>query len=432
VVFGGMAFLNTWDFPIDVALFAAAYVLRRARAEGWSAVRLGDFLGLGLALGLAGGLLYLPFYLGFSSQASGLLPNLIYPSRGAHLWVMFGTLWLPLFAWLLHANRQRRSAGRAALGVTLGVVAALWAFALLLGAIIPLTKYGGMYLNAVGAADGGQLLRAAFSRRLALPFGLLWLVLLLFLALRALWPGEAHPSAEGFARLLALFGGLLVLAPEFVYLLDQFGTRMNTVFKFYYQAWLLWSLAAAWGSAVLLRRLHGGGRVAFQVLLVFAVLSGALYTAMGIWDRTHGFQPPNGWTLDGTRFSGYLSPDDQAAVDFLRRAVPGVILEAVGGSYSQYARISTHTGLPTVLGWPGHEVQWRGGTREMGSREADIATLYTTPDWQTARDILTRYHVRYVYLGPLERQTYPVSDFKFRTYLQVVFQQGGVTVYEVP
>jgi len=112
--------------------------------------------------------------------------------------------------------------------------------------------------------------------------------------------------------------------------------------------------------------------------------------------------------------------------------VPGVILEAVGGSYSQYARISTHTGLPTVLGWPGHEVQWRGGTREMGSREADIATLYTTPDWQTARDILTRYHVRYVYLGPLERQTYPVSDFKFRTYLQVVFQQGGVTVYEVP
>jgi uncharacterized membrane protein len=100
VVLGGMAFLNTWDFPIYLGVFCGAYILIRVRQSGWRWGLLGEFLGAGLALGLSGILLYLPFYFGFSSQAGGFLPNLIYPTRGAHLWVMFGPFFVILFAFL--------------------------------------------------------------------------------------------------------------------------------------------------------------------------------------------------------------------------------------------------------------------------------------------------------------------------------------------
>ena len=66
-----MAFLNTWDFPIYVGLVSAAFLLAAYIHKGWSRQRLWDFLGLGLSLGVAGVLLYLPFFLGFSSQAGG-------------------------------------------------------------------------------------------------------------------------------------------------------------------------------------------------------------------------------------------------------------------------------------------------------------------------------------------------------------------------
>ena len=110
----------------------------------------------------------------------------------------------------------------------------------------------------------------------------------------------------------------------------------------------------------------------------------------------------------------------------------GVVAEAIGGSYTGFGRISEYTGLPTVLGWPGHESQWRGTSAPQGNRAEDIATLYTTPDWGTAQDILSRYNIRYVYIGGLERSTYPVHEDKFVRNMAQVFQQGTVTVYEAP
>ena len=117
---------------------------------------------------------------------------------------------------------------------------------------------------------------------------------------------------------------------------------------------------------------------------------------------------------------------------WLQAAPFGVVAEAVGGSYSQYARISTNSGNPTVLGWPGHESQWRGGATEMGSRERDIELLYSTRDWQEAENILGLYAIRYVYIGPLERVAYTVNDRKFEQNLPLVYSESGVRIYEVP
>ena len=156
-----------------------------------------------------------------------------------------------------------------------------------------------------------------------------------------------------------------------------------------------------------------------------------LQAKTGIVDASTGQLRIQDWSLDGTLAFQTYSPDDYAAVQYLKTAPYGVIAEAVGGSYSSYARIAAQSGLPDVLGWPFHEYQWRGGTKEIGNREPDLERLYTTTDWAEALAILKQYHVRYVILGNMEKTAYPVSQMKFDNNLPVVFTSGDLVIYEV-
>jgi uncharacterized membrane protein len=226
-------------------------------------------------------------------------------------------------------------------------------------------------------------------------------------------------------------GVLLILGPEFLYLRDNFGYRINTIFKFYYQAWIVLSLAAAYGIVVLLRSLRGAWIVLFSVLFLSVLVIGLAYPAFGLLSKTNKFNPPSGYTLDDFERVQRENPDEAAAIRWLESASDGVVAEAVGGPYSSYGRISIYTGLPTVLGWGNHEGQWRDQALQ-GSRTQDIETLYTTGDWITTQEIIHRYHIRYIYVGNLERSTYPVNEEKFNRFLKPAFQQGSVTVYEVP
>jgi uncharacterized membrane protein len=133
-------------------------------------------------------------------------------------------------------------------------------------------------------------------------------------------------------------------------------------------------------------------------------------------------------SLDG---SAYLPADARAAIAWLQTADPGVLAEAVGGSYTGYARYATFSGLPGVLGWPGHESQWRAGEYER-EREEAVRTLYASSQWPLAAEILQRYDVRYVIVGDLERNAYPVNEAKFQARLSVAFQNDSVTIYAVP
>ena len=162
---------------------------------------------------------------------------------------------------------------------------------------------------------------------------------------------------------------------------------------------------------------------------------------MGLWSKTGGFKPYGGFTLDGTAHLETDNPDEKAAMDWLKNAPLGVVAEGVGGSYSGFARMSTHSGQPTVLGWDFHEMQWRGGTKEMGSRFYDIERLYCASNWAETEAILRQYNVRYVVVGSMELSAYgrgsdacPVgmAETKFMRNLPVAFQQGIVTIYEVP
>jgi len=457
---GGLSFLNTWDFPIYLMLFAAAFTLARLVREGWNWGLAITFLEAAVPLLVAGVVLYLPFYLGFASQANGLMPSLVFFTRGIHFWIMFGALLLPVTAWLVwRVVGLYRAGANPALGQGLLVAGGLLGGLFLLSILYGLYKLGsepglaGIY----GANEPGSLMTETLIRRLAQPGA--WLSLLGLLAL--VWAlvqaglrrkGEngqvveehgtsAAPASQVdlpvghsdlFVLLLILLGAGLVVFPEFFYLRDQFGWRMNTIFKFYYQAWVVWAIAAGYAAVVLLRETaQSRTGLVFPFALAGLLVMALVYPFFGFGKILQGFDSQAA-TLDGTAYLASYAPDDMAAIRWLRTAPYGFVAEAVGGSYTGYARVSTMSGLPAVLGWPGHESQWRGGEEEKGTREADMAQLYKARTWAQASAILEKYQIRYVFMGSLERSTYRPNESLFEQNLQAVFRSGSVTIYEVP
>lgn len=439
VVLGGMAFLNTWDFPVYLTIFAFAFLLRRVREEGWSWARAEDLLTFSIPMAAVSLLLYLPFFISFSSQAGGIVPNIVYPTRGIYLWMMFGPLFAAIFGFLLHL-RGKPARWDIGFALSLGFIAFLWLLSTLMGFAVANTPIGETFITSQGATDAGQVFLEATLRRLLYGGGLLTLAILLGLVVSYLsgarsQPQEASPESQlqpplPFVLAMILVGGLLVLGPEFLYLRDGFGTRMNTIFKFYYQAWALWAVAGAFGLVLLIaegRRLVGA---VSQALVWIFVLMGLAYPVFAIPTRIGDLANATP-TLDAGAYLERYRPDDVAAIQFLRAQPMGVIVEAVGGSYSEYGRIATNSGQPSVLNWAGHEVQWRGGAEEMGSRDGDIRAIYESPSWERTREMLARYNVRYVIIGDLERSTYHIQEDKF-SQLAEVFRSGNTIIYFVP
>jgi len=458
LMLGGLAFLNTWDILIAGSMIVFSYALSRVREAGWGWERIEDILLLGIPALVMAYVMYLPFFVGFDSQAGGLIPNFMFPTRGAQLWVMWGTLIVPLFAFLIYLWRTRQPADwRAGTWTALGIVGLLLVAMFGIGFIA--LRFKPELINPILTSqerDVGTFIADSMARRLTYIGGLITLLMLLIPVLSFLFARDATETslleesdadfiekddedraASGqpstiFVLLLMTLGTLLILGPDFLYLSDNFGFRINTVFKFYYQAWIVLSLAAAYGAVVLLTSLRrGAAKTVFNAIFVFVLIVGLAYPVLGVVSKTNGFKPYFGFTLDDFDRVKRETPDEAAAMTWLRSAPDGVVAEAVGGAYSSYARVSIYTGLPTVLGWGNHEGQWRDYTLQ-GSREQDIETLYSTPDWVTAQDIIKRYNIRYVYVGGLERSTYRVSEEKFNLFLKPVFQQGNVAVYQVP
>jgi uncharacterized membrane protein len=114
-----------------------------------------------------------------------------------------------------------------------------------------------------------------------------------------------------------------------------------------------------------------------------------------------------------------------------------VVLEASGGPYSQFARIATQTGFPTVLGWDQHERLWRGAAieGEVAARQRDIDAIYTAATADAARPLLDTYGVTYVVVGYLERQKYGANPGGLAKFdgpaFRPVFRQGQTAIYRV-
>lgn len=236
--------------------------------------------------------------------------------------------------------------------------------------------------------------------------------------------------------------------------------RFNTVFKFYLQIWVLFALVAAAGTAVMIVRhrhlLAPLNRVGWGLMALVLIFAGLTYPVLATPARLDDRFNELPRTLDGTAYmqeavyddarpdTGEIVPyglrEDLDGINWLLDNVEGspVILEGLTSLYRWGSRISVYTGLPTVLGWDWHQTQQRAGYGDLiNERRDEVNWIFGSEvDFFLVQPLLDKYHVRFIYVGPLEHVMYDAAALaKFDRAVQsgeltVAFQNGTVTIYE--
>jgi len=247
---------------------------------------------------------------------------------------------------------------------------------------------------------------------------------------------------DAFVFSLIILSTFLIILPEFIYLKDIYPTyyRANTMFKLVFQSFIMLSLASSYiivrlFSSIKSKTLSIKGKLltaCFLLLTVCLITLVMTYPYLAI--KSYYDDLKTNKSLDGTAYLQTLYPSDYAAIQWLNRNVLGqpVILEAQGDSYTDYARVSANTGLPTVLGWTVHEWLWRGSYDVPAPRIDDVKTLYVTTDINTSKKLISKYSIKYVFIGNLEYQKYPLlSDSKFQKLGTLIYQNQSTKIYKI-
>ncbi len=258
------------------------------------------------------------------------------------------------------------------------------------------------------------------------------------------------------ALFFVMLGLGLTMAVEAIVLKGDIG-RMNTVFKFYLQVWVLWGIASAVGAAQIARALPRWlpewrwlWRSGFTVLFALTLLYPIFATHAKINDR---FDRSVGPTLNGAAFMeraiyqerGQQIPLkwDADAMRWMQENVPGsptiAEMQTWDRLYGWGNRYAMWTGNPAIIGWHWHEQQQRAAAQseQIMERVNDVQqSIYNTPDATLAHDTLLRYGTDYLVVGPLERAySTPEGIAKFEvargTFWDLVYENPEVKIYRV-
>ncbi len=440
LIIGALRPTNTWDLPtyLGLGLLALGYSGWQSAElpEGWCPyfpARLRRWMAVGLAavslIGLSF-LLYLPF-----SQWYGQAYAALDLWRGARS---------PFWSYLTHW------------GVFLFVLIFWYAWETYIWmATTPLSALRRVFPYRYTLFIGGAIyfgVMIFLTRGLGVEIAWLVLILLLWAGLLLLRP---HQDDSRRAVLVMSMAALaLTLAVELVVLRGDIG-RMNTVFKFYLQAWVLLGLSAAaaltWLWPAARRFWKPGWQSVWRTGVTLLVGGALLFPLLGGLDKIRDRMTPTApHTLDGMAYMSFSTywegehtldlSQDYRAIRWLQENVEGspVIVEANVPEYRWGNRFTIYTGLPGVVGWNWHQRQQRALLPDtwVTERVVAIASFYNTTDLQEAERFLEQYHVSYIIVGQLEKAVYqPEGLAKFEAQegrlWRRVYRDADTAIYRV-
>ncbi len=437
---GASGFINAWDLALLGVVLALAVFLKSYRENGTSFARAFGIAILPVsAIFVAAGIFFFNYY--FVTLQSQIQWPPIAPARVGTRSIHFLTVWggllsvavVFLTAYLIPMLiRERRGVGAVQTAERHPLLRHNFTPWVISGLIV-----AGTYLLWVVThyANDRFIDEADFFRRLVVagPLGIVFMALFVTTYNRG---ARGADDAANIALLLATYAFLVMFGAELFFVHDFFANRMNTIFKFYYQSWIILSAVGGYGVYHWLRNhvdYTGYRRVLSSAAATIAVLLFAisLYYPVAASVTKTGESHTRA-SLDGLAF---LERNDQGVRDALtwirsNIAEDEVLIEGVGGSYTEFGRYSGFTGAHSVLGWTGHQRQWRGGTDLWQGREEDIDRLYRESSGDEILTVADRYDADYIVVGPLERRKYTgLDESKFDQVAERVYENDQVTIY---
>ena len=294
------------------------------------------------------------------------------------------------------------------------------------------------------------------------------IVILLYLAYRKVWIGwialplaawagtlMLRPDQPDVKRLALFWVGTALLITIVVELFTVRGDigRMNTIFKFYLQAWALLSVSGGAAFAWVLTDLHTWRprwRNTWQTVLTILFAGAALYTVAATTDKVSDRMNPEApHALDSMTYMAYSEywdtsvmdlSQDYRAIRWMQDNIEGspVIVEANCVEYRWCSRFTIYTGLPGVVGWNWHQRQQRalGPPTQVTDRVDAIGQFYNTTNIEIVQNFLATYDVQYIVVGQVEQIYYEGAGLrKFEQYngklWKEVYRGMQTVIYEV-
>ena len=453
VAVGSLALLNTWDLPTYLIVAAAAIAFGEFLAHGGLGAMVLIRAGVKTAFVVVVGFVaFLPYHV-----AGETFYNSVESTTNTTVFWQFLAI-SGLFVFIIGAfavdeladgARSHFAALRRKFGLLYDVldgednaqVSVKWLVGVIVGALLVGLALTAWFTGVVGST---------------VPFVFALALLLAAIGVSVLLRDRPDGAQLGFVLMLALVSLSLVVGLDFLRVEGDID-RLNSIFKFYLQVWVMLGIASSYLLWRLLRTQRSFlPRVAYirqgwKIALVVLALSAAIYPVLGTQDRLRdrfaGYVTPltlNGVAfMEGTAYREHSGDVIDLAADYegirwLQQNVEGspVVLEGVTPSYRWGGRVSMYTGLPSIVGWQWHQEQQRAGyAYEVGKRTRDVQTFYSTLDDEVALELIQKYGVRYVYLGHLERIYFPEGMFKFEDglggALEKAFDNGETAIYRV-
>jgi len=391
--------MNSWDMPTYLLIAAIGLLIGL-----WQHPVRKRIIGI-VILGVSAIIAWLPFYVAFEAPTM--------QGKGGIAGAMQS---IPVFGGIL-ASVVGYQGERTSAGEYLSVFGFMWVIALILIA----SEFWNRRHPEVDVDSVNQKMALAAAvilifGSLLIPAPVLALAGLPIVAIVVLIQRDPKLTASNVALGLFGIGFVLAILPEFFYLSDIFKTRMNTIFKIYYQVWLLMAIASAVAAIVIWSTLRAlvTTRIATVVVAIGTaaiILLGVTYPVVAGKQWLDWRNPAREWSgIDGLAYlddprQSWSSPGEYAALQWLWKngTQDDVLLAQSGCEWgTDIGRTASASGIPSILGWDGHERQWHLADpeiySEMTGRIADVNSLFTQP----TPDLLDKYGVTLIYIGPVE------------------------------